>query len=297
MKCPVCDLENSAMNCTQCGFDTSRDYPLHPTFGPVGRVPSVSAKKKQWLDSQKKPFSSSDGPRFVDYQEMVSDAATADEQYRQSRENQLLRSLQAANEEIAELKRNKREYEKRIESLKTELRTLTHYVYPENQTLQERVHILGQQNKDMEERIHILDQQNKDMEERIHILDQHNDALEERIHTLDERNNALIKESIQMEDNVCELVMKLGEAERLHQDALAHISRLEKENKVLTDDLKQSEDYRKASSRQYGNEVNKVRERDAKIAKLESQLETVQSRTAELEAERSKGLISRLFNR
>lgn len=283
MKCPVCDLENSAMNCTQCGFDASRDYTLHPTFGPVGRVPSVSAKKKQWLDSQKKPLSSSDGPRFVDYQEMVSDAATADEQYRQSRENQLLRSLQAANEEIAELKRNKREYEKRIESLKTELRTLTHYVYPENQTLQERVHILGQQNKDMEERIHTLDQ--------------HNEALEERIHTLDERNKALIKESIQMEDHVHDLVMKLGEAERLHHEALKHISRLEKENKVLTDDLKQSEDYRKASSRQYGNEVHKVRERDAKIAKLESQLLTVQSRAAELEAERSKGILARLFNR
>lgn len=48
MKCPVCDQENSTMLCSQCGFDASRDYTLHPTFGPVGRVPSVSAMQRNW---------------------------------------------------------------------------------------------------------------------------------------------------------------------------------------------------------------------------------------------------------
>ena len=192
MKCPVCDQENSTLLCAQCGFDASRDYTLHPTFGPVGRVPSVSAKRKQWLDSQKKPMSSSDGPQFVDYRKMVSDAAKADKQHRQSRESQLLSSLQTANEQIAELMRDKRAYEKHVEYLNTE-------------------------------------------------------------------------------------------------------------RKALTKDLKQSEDYRIASSRQYGNEVKKVKQRDAEIAELKSQLETAQSRIAELEAaleaERNKGVLSRIFNR
>lgn len=48
MKCPVCDQENSTLLCSQCGFDASRDYEQYPTFGPVGRMPSVSAVQRNW---------------------------------------------------------------------------------------------------------------------------------------------------------------------------------------------------------------------------------------------------------
>ena len=44
MKCPVCDNVNESMVCVRCGFDSSRDYEKYPTFGPVGRVPAVSAR-------------------------------------------------------------------------------------------------------------------------------------------------------------------------------------------------------------------------------------------------------------
>lgn len=53
VKCPVCDNENPSMLCRKCGFDSSRDYSKYPTFGPVGRVPSVSALRKQWQEKQK----------------------------------------------------------------------------------------------------------------------------------------------------------------------------------------------------------------------------------------------------
>lgn len=53
MKCPVCDRENTSILCRQCGFDSSRDYGKYPTFGPVGRAPSVSALRKQWQQKQK----------------------------------------------------------------------------------------------------------------------------------------------------------------------------------------------------------------------------------------------------
>ena len=48
MKCPACDQENSTLLCSQCGFDASRDYEQYPTFGPVGRMPSVSAVQRNW---------------------------------------------------------------------------------------------------------------------------------------------------------------------------------------------------------------------------------------------------------
>lgn len=48
MKCPVCGKENRCLLCPQCGFDSSRDYESYPTLGPVGKVPSVSAKRKAW---------------------------------------------------------------------------------------------------------------------------------------------------------------------------------------------------------------------------------------------------------
>ena len=50
MKCPVCDKENLSMLCPQCSFDSSRDYGRYPTFGAVGRVPSVSALQEQWQE-------------------------------------------------------------------------------------------------------------------------------------------------------------------------------------------------------------------------------------------------------
>ena len=53
MKCPVCDKENLSMLCPQCSFDSSRDYGRYPTFGAVGRVPSVSALQEQWQEKQK----------------------------------------------------------------------------------------------------------------------------------------------------------------------------------------------------------------------------------------------------
>ena len=283
MKCPVCDQENSTMLCTRCGFDASTDCTMHPTLGPVGSVPSISARRKQWLDSQKKSVSSPAGPQFVDYQKKVSDAATADEQDHQSHESHLLRSLQTANEQIAALMRDKREYKKRIESLQTELKTLTHWVYPENQTLKGKIQTKKKKNQTLEGKIQ---------------------TLEEKIQILSKANNALIKESIQMEDNVHDLVTQLSNADRRYQDAREYISSLEEKNKVLKSNLDQSEDYRIASSQRYGEEARKVMEKtkkitekDKEIAELESKLLAAKQRAAELEAERSKGIIARIFNR
>ena len=50
MKCPVCDQENSTMLCARCGFDASRDYERYSTLGTLGRVPSVSARRREWYE-------------------------------------------------------------------------------------------------------------------------------------------------------------------------------------------------------------------------------------------------------
>lgn len=52
MKCPVCDKENQSMLCPSCGFDSSRDYGKHPTFGYVAKVPAVSELRKLWQERQ-----------------------------------------------------------------------------------------------------------------------------------------------------------------------------------------------------------------------------------------------------
>ena len=52
MKCPVCSGEHPGLVCQRCGFDSSRDYKKYPTFGPVGRVPALSALKKEWNRQQ-----------------------------------------------------------------------------------------------------------------------------------------------------------------------------------------------------------------------------------------------------
>ena len=41
MKCPVCDSNMSTLLCS-CGYDASRDYEKHPTFGPVGKAVPAS---------------------------------------------------------------------------------------------------------------------------------------------------------------------------------------------------------------------------------------------------------------
>lgn len=224
MKCLVCDQVNSTMLCTQCGFDASRDYGRYPTFGPVGRVPSVSAKKNQWQSSQKKSVSSPNGPQFVDYLKMVTQAAEEDSKERASQEHKLMLELQSANDQISTLKR--------------EQKILTDSLIPENK------------------------------------------SLKKRISTLFDQNKALIKESNQMEDKVRDLATKLVEAERLYQEALKRISSLEEKNHALETQLKQKQTYLDNA-----NEGLKIRANE--IAELR----------ADLEAERSKGLISRLFNR
>ena len=45
MKCPVCDSELNSSPCG-CGYDASRDYALHPTFGPVRGAASVSGLRQ-----------------------------------------------------------------------------------------------------------------------------------------------------------------------------------------------------------------------------------------------------------
>ena len=45
MKCPVCDSPLNASLCS-CGYDASRDYALHPTFGPVRGAASVSGLRQ-----------------------------------------------------------------------------------------------------------------------------------------------------------------------------------------------------------------------------------------------------------
>ena len=52
MKCPVCDKIHTSMVCPKCGFDSSRDYGRYPTFGVVGKVPAVSALRREWEQKQ-----------------------------------------------------------------------------------------------------------------------------------------------------------------------------------------------------------------------------------------------------
>lgn len=60
MKCPVCDNVNASMVCPKCGFDSSRDYEKHPTLGPVGKAPSVSALRQDWVSKHPEPAEAPD---------------------------------------------------------------------------------------------------------------------------------------------------------------------------------------------------------------------------------------------
>lgn len=53
MKCPVCAWEHPSMLCPRCGFDSSRDYEKYPSFGIVGKIPAVSALRREWEEQQK----------------------------------------------------------------------------------------------------------------------------------------------------------------------------------------------------------------------------------------------------
>ena len=55
VKCPVCDNVNTSLVCLRCGFDSSRDYGKYPTFGAVGKVPTVSALREQWRENPPPP--------------------------------------------------------------------------------------------------------------------------------------------------------------------------------------------------------------------------------------------------
>jgi len=45
-QCPVCETNNSQLQCKKCGFDGSCDYEQYPTLGnPNGRVDAVSRRK------------------------------------------------------------------------------------------------------------------------------------------------------------------------------------------------------------------------------------------------------------
>ena len=52
MKCPVCDKNSRSMLCPNCGFDSSKNYGKHPTFGSVGKASSVSALRQEWRKDQ-----------------------------------------------------------------------------------------------------------------------------------------------------------------------------------------------------------------------------------------------------
>ena len=43
------------MLCPNCGFDSSRDYGKYPTFGAVGKAPTVSALGEQWRENPTPP--------------------------------------------------------------------------------------------------------------------------------------------------------------------------------------------------------------------------------------------------
>lgn len=193
MKCPVCDQENSTMNCTQCGFDASRDYTLHPTFGPVGRVPSVSAKKNQWQSSQKKTVSSPNGPQFVDYLKMVTQAAKEDSEKQASQEHKLMSELQSAKDQISTLKR--------------EQRILTDSLIPENQWLKERILSLVNETKELNEAL-------SEASKKAAALKHENDELKQNLGNLRNRNNYLGQIKNELKNENVELKSTLEAAHR-----------------------------------------------------------------------------------
>ena len=58
MKCPVCDNVNTSLVCLRCGFDGSTNYEKYPTFGAVGKVPTVSALRQDWAQKHPEPVPS-----------------------------------------------------------------------------------------------------------------------------------------------------------------------------------------------------------------------------------------------
>ena len=58
LKCPVCDNVNTSLVCLRCGFDGSTNYEKYPTFGAVGKVPSVSALRQDWAQKHPEPVPS-----------------------------------------------------------------------------------------------------------------------------------------------------------------------------------------------------------------------------------------------
>ena len=206
MKCPVCDQENSTLLCSQCGFDASRDYTLHPTFGPVGRVPSVSAKKKQWLDSQKKSAPSPNGPQFVDYRKMVTQAAEEDLKKRTSQEHKLMLELQFARDQVSTLKR--------------EQKILTDSLIPENQQLKERILSLVNETEELNDALskarNEIKELNKALREarnEVSALKREKDKLQQNLGHLRNRNGNLGKQKNELMRKITELEAAL-EAER-----------------------------------------------------------------------------------
>lgn len=45
MSCPVCAAAVKNGICPVCGYDRSRDYEKYPTFGTVGKTPSVAGMR------------------------------------------------------------------------------------------------------------------------------------------------------------------------------------------------------------------------------------------------------------
>lgn len=219
MKCPVCDLENSTMLCTQCGSDASQNYEQYPTFGKIGKASAISARRKELNNLQNKP----NGPQFVDYRKMVSRAAEEDTARRSTREYQLLTELQAANDTISGLKRELDFYRKRIRDLEEEQKAVTSYLVPENEQLREQVHALDQSNKLL---IQERETMETDMETLSGLLTKYKDKVTELLQT----NDDLLQKYKASEQSYDDLAMHNHQLRAEAQDLRKRILELEAEH-------------------------------------------------------------------
>lgn len=159
MKCPVCDQENSAMLCPGCGFDSSMDYGRYPTFAPVGKVPSVSARR-----------------------------AERDKSHESAKNQKLTLRIKALEKELEDTERESskkiRELCNRIEFLEATLHNYqSQSIKQENSILKQNIHHLRQRNDR-------LGRKNRDLNEINAKLKMKNTELEAALNT--ERSKSLL---------------------------------------------------------------------------------------------------------
>lgn len=313
MKCPVCDQNNSSMLCPNCGFDASRDYEKYPTFGRIKASPSVSARRMHRQNAPKKTTPKTDGPRYVDYQKMVSQAAQADAAKRAAQVHQLTNELQSAQNTISTLKSQIESLQKRKQSLLQEQKVLTDTYPPENRELKERIAGLVSDKKRYEREMqaiqdrlrHLVDENARLTYEKRHAASQREEA-ERKLEDVVQQLHSLQKSYDLLSEEKSKLMKDL-------QEAAEHLAKLKKqadadcrEIQQLTDLLASRESLlakeveerqsaakklREANNRLQGVEAERNEYKEAYLTQAEKNIELVKHQ----QTSKKKGFFDRLF--